>query len=287
MLVRYWNFSSITLDTFALFHSGLSDGFCSGWLIWQIFLSICTSIITESVLIMRVYAMYGRNKKLLVFLSVVCCLALASALTYFFYRRFTTPASLAIGPAMALDERLRTGCVPFNNLTTYRGSIYNFYWLPMICFETLLSLLVIYKGYESYRGRPGQWKEMSMVEWFIADSVLYFVVVLSVYLVIFFVWTYGDSRLEQLPVPYTLAFSSVMVQRLFLNVNRQFLVTAFHPDSDSIETGTDAVFAVVDPETQLTGTTLMSPNETVVGTDEIVEIPRSADECTMRERTQC
>jgi len=26
MLVRYWNFSSITLDTFALFHSGLSDG---------------------------------------------------------------------------------------------------------------------------------------------------------------------------------------------------------------------------------------------------------------------
>lgn len=62
-------------------------------------------------------------------------------------------------------------CVPFGV-----RRVFYIFWIPLMCFETFLFILALFKGYLSYREAvtPHKWYGKQILDILVRDSVLYF-----------------------------------------------------------------------------------------------------------------
>jgi len=123
------------------------------------------------------------------------------------------------------------------------------FWIPILCFETLLCSLALYRGYRSYReqelrarmrrkrlqgvGDTTEGKAVakpqvcveaesdsgpSILEILLRDSIIFFIIMFAAYFTTTMIWILGRTTVIEIPVGYTVAMSCVVGNRLLLNI---------------------------------------------------------------------
>ena len=150
------------------------------------------SFVSEAVLMLRIYAMFGGRSSILVALLLSLAMTLVTACTIAVYIMLTEKNKCALRPSRpALLLTLLLWCIP-HEVTIHPCANINMsfcvalnlpswfyaYWIPFLIFETLMFLLVLAKGYLTFRSRTrkGLLGDQSLLECLIHDSVLYFFV---------------------------------------------------------------------------------------------------------------
>ncbi|KAI0079549.1 hypothetical protein K474DRAFT_590296 [Panus rudis PR-1116 ss-1] len=172
-----------------------------------------------SILQLRVYALYDRSRKILVFLLALCAAEVATMAVLV----GVTIGHLEHLPIASTD----TGCF-------YKGilSLSALFWVPGLIYEPVLFVLVAYKAWPRRRNGP----RIPLVTRIARDSLLYFVLVFAELLISTMVWARAPTYIN-LVMPWSAALPSILGSRLLLNMremvsrqgNKSYIVETFGP----------------------------------------------------------
>ncbi|KAH8118864.1 hypothetical protein DFH11DRAFT_1502867 [Phellopilus nigrolimitatus] len=233
LISRYYNVFTIIFNSIFLYSPTITERFV--WLRWQAVSGIFTYGVTEIILMLRLYAMYSASRVVLWLMAGGFALMLAAELAIVGFSTHAQIRAVDAAPntVLPMDLCVLTDTWPRSNL----------YWVPFLVFETLLFALALARGMRSLREnelglRPRGLKQglsrlggdmgcrssraMKAMEVLIRDSVLYFLLTLAIYLANFLAWTIDDGRIGEIPVTLAVALSTVMGQRLLLNIRANF-----------------------------------------------------------------
>ncbi|KAF9552498.1 hypothetical protein CPC08DRAFT_714579 [Agrocybe pediades] len=178
---------------------------------WQGWTSIIITILAQAILQLRIYALYSKNKRVLITMGILFILSISgSALVMTGILSRLTGVLYHIPP-------LGEFCM--HNFTKLR--IYYTFWIPSIAFDVFLSVLAISKSFRLRRAlvrssfrHTGE----KLVDVFFRDSAIYFVVITATYITCMLVWIIGGSNLTELPLGFAIAFPCVVSNRMVLNL---------------------------------------------------------------------
>ncbi|KAJ3729868.1 hypothetical protein C8R42DRAFT_177001 [Lentinula raphanica] len=189
---RYYTLASVFANNYALFGTSINAS-VSGrrrFYHWQGWTGLIACMIAETILQMRLYALYFLNKRILCLMVGSFIITSASAATIM---------SIAITPSWFFS-----------------------FWIPILAFETLLCLLALIRGFRTH-GNSGYPVRSDLgkrlVSLLIRDSVRYYVVMFTTYLTCLLVWVINIKLLE-VPIGFSIAFSCVLGNRVILNVRK-------------------------------------------------------------------
>ncbi|TBU43452.1 hypothetical protein BD309DRAFT_960631 [Dichomitus squalens] len=188
--------------------TGLSftSGQCAAWQIVQgtLLQAIVTSV--DVILIIRVYALYHRNRILLIGLGSLFSAEVAS-LCYILVK---------VTPRLTYNDECYVVSSP---------SIFQYYWVVSLAFETLLFTLTIGKFLDGVRQG---WGRAVMVQQFVADGTWAYALIFLTMLVNMMFYKYVHSELTGICYTWLLVVLSFAGSRLVLNPR----VRAAPPDVD-------------------------------------------------------
>ncbi|KAF8189448.1 hypothetical protein K438DRAFT_1722086 [Mycena galopus ATCC 62051] len=206
---RYYTLASVVINNYALFSSSLTDSFCLRFFQWQGWTGLIACMIAEVILQMRLYALYLLNKKVLALMVTTFILS-------------STTSAVIMGKVLhgisAHSQQIpgMTFCVPFG----VPGYFFAF-WIPIICFESLLCGLALYRGFQTFRASDSLYQSgRHLVAILIRDSVLYFLVMFATYFTNMLVWVSASSYLLEAPIAFSVALSCCLGNRMILNVRQ-------------------------------------------------------------------
>ncbi|KAJ3714655.1 hypothetical protein DFJ43DRAFT_1103427 [Lentinula guzmanii] len=206
---RYYSLASVVANNYALFGTTLTNSGCLQYYHWQGWTGLIACMIAETILQMRLYALYFLNKRILYLMVGSFILTSASAATIM---------SIGVNQFHA-EAHLLPGlpCLVFN-VPSY---FYSF-WIPILAFETLLCILALVRGFRTH-GDSGYPVSSDfgkrLVSLLIRDSVRYYVVMFTTYLTCLLVWVINIDLLE-VPIGFSIAFSCVLGNRVIFNVRK-------------------------------------------------------------------
>ncbi|KAI5119833.1 hypothetical protein M0805_008399 [Coniferiporia weirii] len=226
---RYYTLFVVIFNNYALFSPALTDSVRLVWFRWQGWTGLVACAIAETILQLRLYALYYGNKKILALMVGFFIAAMAASATIMGSVLHGVDASANLIPTTKL-------CVPLSSLNNFYA-----FWIPILCFETLLCALACVRGYKSYRDHEihllrkkrntGQYNDanqrteeqtasddLNILEILLRDSVGYFVVIFATYFTTVMIWILGPITVLEIPVGFTVALSSVIGNRLLLNL---------------------------------------------------------------------
>ncbi|KAG7086969.1 hypothetical protein E1B28_002885 [Marasmius oreades] len=202
----------------ALFASSHTNSVSLQFFKWQGWTGLLACMIAETILQMRLYALYSLNQKVLI--AMVATFILTSA---------TAAAIMGVVlsnlTAISLQLQGVVVCLPL----TVSSSFYAF-WIPILAFETVLCCLALFRGYQTFRtsGSPFQ-SGRKLVGMLIRDSIAYFLVMFGIYLTNLLVFAI-DLTLIEVPIGWSIALSCVLGNRVILNVRREIA----HPEDNQL-----------------------------------------------------
>ncbi|KAG5652404.1 hypothetical protein H0H81_005098 [Sphagnurus paluster] len=89
----------------------------------------------------------------------------------------------------------------------------------MLAFETILCILALFKGYETFRSSSSPFHSgRHLVSILLRDSLLYYFVMFATYLTNLLVWAIASQNLLEIPIGFSVAMSCVLGNRIILNV---------------------------------------------------------------------
>ncbi|KAH7868182.1 uncharacterized protein C8R40DRAFT_853072 [Lentinula edodes] len=233
---RYYSLASVVANNYALFGTALTNSVGLRYYHWQGWTGLIACMIAETILQMRLYALYFLNKRILYLMVGSFILTSASAATIM---------SIAINQFQA-ETHLLPGlpCVAL-----HVPSYFYSFWIPILAFETLLCILALIRGFRAhtesgYPVRSDSGKRL--VSLLIRDSVCYYVVMFATYLTCLLVWVVNIDLLE-VPIGFSIAFSCVLGNRVIFNVrkvNQEMKGSSETTTND----GTDKLDSLDDPE---------------------------------------
>ncbi|KAJ7667538.1 hypothetical protein DFH06DRAFT_1182812 [Mycena polygramma] len=163
-------------------------------------------VVTELILIMRIWAIYERKKVvLLAMLLLLACTTVASIVVLVIQARHTTGTNNPL-PGIYL-------CI----LTSKLNILWAF-WIPPLIFECIAFLLVAYKTFIHRRDSVGT--TVSLMSVIFRDSLLYFFVSLCVAIVNALVFRFGSPGLYDISQGPSMALFSAVMSRLLLNLRK-------------------------------------------------------------------
>lgn len=202
MICRYWTLVNLILDNAVMAASKPSLKLCFIWYQWFIAAGIPTVIVTGIILLLRIYAMYGCNRKLLYVLLVLFIARCITELVLLFMTG-SRMQSVPLPPGYV-------GCFGVNS-EPFKYA----YWIPTITFESILFLLAIYKSIEIARENTTTPNLMYIL---IRDSVIFYGGMFAVVMTNCLVWAVGRPTLFS-AFPSTLfSIGSILACRMLLNV---------------------------------------------------------------------
>ncbi|KAJ6503889.1 hypothetical protein C8R45DRAFT_894985 [Mycena sanguinolenta] len=204
---RYYTLTSVIVNNYALLSPSLTDSFCLRFFRWQGWTGLIACMITEVILQMRLYALYFLNKKVLALMVTTFILSSAS--------------SAAIMGTVLEGITARAHPVPGMTFCVPSGVPNYFYafWIPIICFESLLCGLALYRGYQTFRATDPLFQSgRHLVGILIRDSVFYFLVMFATYFTNMLVWISASTNLLEIPIAFAVALSCCLGNRMILNV---------------------------------------------------------------------
>ncbi|KAI8986869.1 hypothetical protein BD414DRAFT_415802 [Trametes punicea] len=182
---------------------------CLSWFKWQGWTGVITFVIAELILQLRLYALYFRDKRILVCMATVCLGAAASS-AYVMGRALSRISSVAV----TLPQTGSTVCVP----SGLPNDFYAF-WIPMLISESVLCGLALLRGFQSYRPGSNMFQNgKRIIEILVRDSLFYFVIIFATYLVNTILFLTRPGLEVEIPIGFAVALAVVMANRLCLNV---------------------------------------------------------------------
>jgi len=194
------------------------------------YLAIMIQIVVACMLIMRMYALYGRSRKVLVFYII------------------TTTVIVVVGGWTLLGGkkekprivRVRIGCGV--NLSREKAIRLGAAWGGMLIFDSLVFCMTLYKSIISWPSRDGE----HILSILLRDGAIYFGVMMVANLANILTFMLGGSFTRGVATMFTNIISSVMISRLMLNLRRpshafnrkstSFAIsTSYNPDLTSVD----------------------------------------------------
>ncbi|TCD67435.1 hypothetical protein EIP91_012407 [Steccherinum ochraceum] len=179
---------------------------CLHWFRWQGATGIITVAVTEAILSLRLYALWALDRRILA--TVLSCLLVS----------LTTAAALVANGMAKISASSHTiPGLPFCTRTVPPDSFFHF-WIPILFSESVLFVLAIVKGVQTYKKMLGSLNRQPLLKVLIRDSALYFLVVFATYLGSAIVFLTGSDTQMECVICFAVAMASVMGNRLCLNI---------------------------------------------------------------------
>ncbi|TRM63111.1 hypothetical protein BD626DRAFT_402746 [Schizophyllum amplum] len=229
---RYFGLTSVMYAiTIGLFTTSLTDDVssyphsrCQAGSFSQLCASRATGVavcvVSEIILLMRLYVLYLLNKKVLVVMLVGFVIASGFAAAIMGVVMQNVTATVVTLPG------LRSMCVPHNISSRF----YTF-WIPFLGFESLLCALALYRGFQTFRMDKSVYTSSRLlIRVLIRDSVLYYLAfpsntdiyhsVFAAYFTNMLMWMAAPASLLELPIGFAVAMSCVLGNRMMFNIRQ-------------------------------------------------------------------
>jgi len=212
LMNRYFNLVVLIASAVVMTWPRPSAQLCDRYnLNWHNIAMALQVLLTHVILAHRLYAMYGNRRKILIFLGGVVFIEGL----YILMVKFTAAFSLFGNTAVSTNE-LFPGYY-FCAVHIYCHCLLAIY-IAILVVETIFLSMALYKA---WLHRPSQGGSRLMQE-LTRDSVFYFFMTFWVYLVNLVFWEVSQMPLNALAFPYSLAFSSIFVNRLLIAVRSAY-----------------------------------------------------------------
>ncbi|KAL5536449.1 hypothetical protein ACEPAF_271 [Sanghuangporus sanghuang] len=214
LLTRYLTLGFMIFIVTILFTPNVSDEVRNSWVRMNWFAGATIVLLSEVTLQLRLYAMYGKTRKILFVLLTTSAITIVLLLT-FIIRLIKTQSTVYIQFASVNSLFI---CRSLNVPSYYRTV-----WVPLFVHEVFLFLLAVLKGMQSVRshGKEGMMSRFVMI--LVKDSILYYIAVFSAFFSLELVWAIYGTKYLALPVGLVTVIASVMCQRLLLNIREQYM----------------------------------------------------------------
>lgn len=207
---RYFGLTSVIVNIYGLFTTSLTDDFCVSFFRWQGATGVAVCVVSEIILLMRLYVLYLLNKKVLVVMLVGFVIASGFAAAIMGVVMQNVTATVVTLPG------LRSMCVPHNISSRF----YTF-WIPFLGFESLLCALALYRGFQTFRMDKSVYTSSRLlIRVLIRDSVLYYLAVFAAYFTNMLMWMAAPASLLELPIGFAVAMSCVLGNRMMFNIRQ-------------------------------------------------------------------
>jgi len=203
IFTRYFALFAILFGVSVMFNDSLTDKFCQEYLFWEIASTFIASLSADIILLLRIYAVYERNSKILAVVVTLCAAESLCILLIGFLRVPVEGTLRSIGS---------TDC-----FATDIPHIYFLLWVPALLFQTVLCTLMLYKAWRTYKD---DWKS-PLLSLIIRDSILYFLTIFTVYLLncLLYALTPAIAGVARM---WVLAIPCVLGAQLLLNMRERY-----------------------------------------------------------------
>ncbi|KAF7367149.1 hypothetical protein MSAN_00974600 [Mycena sanguinolenta] len=171
--------------------------------------------IAEVILQMRLYALFSMNKKVLVLVAIAFIVSSMSSAV------IIGTALEGVGGALSNPVPGVTLCV----VTGVPNSVFAF-WIPILCFESLLCGLALYRGLQTFRLTDTLFQSTNrLVVILIRDSVFYFFVVFATYFIdmLMLVLVTTSNAPFEIGFAFSVALSCCIGNRMMLNMLEEII----------------------------------------------------------------
>jgi len=166
-------------------------------------------VTTHVILELRLYAMYGRSKRIL-------------ALLVFLISAEATAMGVLFGinmPGLIGTNNPYEGVLICADADPLNGSHWiMYYWVAVLCIESSLLSLALYQAWK-YRNKT---QGGSLMRALTRDSVFYFIMIFWIYLANLVLWAKNRITLDELGTSYSLVISVILANRLMIGVRSTY-----------------------------------------------------------------
>jgi len=216
-LNRYWPAVNLIFHNTVLTLRHPPINLCTFWFQYVAYSTGAEHMMVGAILILRLYAMFNCNKRLL---AILLCL----------YAILLTTETVLIGVVtheFRSQEALRAffpGCAP-TNIPLWSW----WYWVPSMTFESICLLLALWKTMETHRN---EYKSSNILIILLRDSILYFGGVTLITIANFAAWYIAPLPLYGMFIGCHIGIQSILGCRMLLNI-RESASTSYWSGSES------------------------------------------------------
>jgi len=172
----------------------------------------CTAVqmvTTHVILELRLYAMYGRSKRILALLiSLISCEATAMGVLF----------GIAKAGVIGTNNPAEGVFICADSDPTDGSHWIMYYWVSVLTIESCLLSLALYQAWiHRHRVHGG-----GLMRALTRDSVLYFIMIFWIYLVNLVLWAHNRITLDELGTSYSLVISVILANRLMIGVRSSY-----------------------------------------------------------------
>lgn len=206
---RYYSLVYNTINAVVFMQSSPSLDLCTKFFHAQNGSTAVQMITTHVILELRLYAMYGRSKKILALL-VFLISAEATVMGVLF--GLNRPGLIGTdSPAEGV-----TICADGDPLDGHHWIMY--YWVAILSIESCLLSLALYQAWMHRKRVQGGGLMRALTR----DSVFYFIMIFWIYLANLVLWAKNRVTLDELGTSYSLVISVILANRLMIGVRSTY-----------------------------------------------------------------
>lgn len=201
---RYYTLANLVVVLYG-FNSMMTETECQRFYKWEPGLASFTTIFAEAILVVRTYALWGKNKYILAVLLI-------GLITECFVLFFAVTQFHAVPTRDPTDPSSRGACIAGGGPGGHDWSMA--YWVSPIVMDTLMLILTSVRALQ-YRHRG---VNSSIFSTFVKDGILYFVVVFGVNLINTIFYSLPSQALQAINSPMSLLMTSIMCSHIVLSL---------------------------------------------------------------------
>ncbi|KII91149.1 hypothetical protein PLICRDRAFT_496837 [Plicaturopsis crispa FD-325 SS-3] len=212
LIVRYCGDTTFIVGSAVFLSNGLPASVCYRYFLFQSWVSTPVVWTMQLVMQMRVFALYGRSKKIAALTGLLFAGEMVVnvwMLARIYSKQHGVTAITLPYPSVAICSMIN---IP---------SFFGFWYLPMICFETVLFALALWVGIRHVQDMR-KWTFSGILRVILRDSLFYFAAVLTAYTVSMALWLTMGAIFIQITEGFAMSASVIMGSRLVLNMRGAF-----------------------------------------------------------------
>jgi len=208
---------------------------CSRFFHWQNTGASLQVVTTHIILELRLYAMYGSSKRILMlFLLLTSCEVTVMGVV------FGTPKPGLIG-----TNNPKNGLFLCADGDPVNAHWITYYWTAILIIESILLSLSLYKAYLHHKTGAGG----GLMKVLTRDSVLYFIFIFWIYLANQIIWLVNDLTLNEIGTGFSFCVSAILANRLMIAVRSNYYAALEKPYGLPTTTGAPTLDFRTTPET--------------------------------------
>jgi len=206
---RYYSLVYNIVNAVFFMQPAPSLALCMGFFHAQNTSTAVQMVTTHVILELRLYAMYGRSRKILaLLLLLISCEATAMGVLF----GMTRPGLIATNnPAEGVFI-----CADGDPMDGSHWIMY--YWVAVLSIESCLLSLALYQAWMHRKKAQGGGLMRALTR----DSVIYFILIFWVYLANLVLWAKNKLTLDELGTSYSLVISVILANRLMIGVRSTY-----------------------------------------------------------------